>query len=101
MKCESCGKEIRYGYFWEGDSVQYICTECLLQYKEERMLKFNKYDHAMIMRLHKAGVSHDRIATIMDAKHKKTIDLIVWREERKERHNGLRKTGNGNDNAGQ
>lgn len=60
----------------------------------------NKYDHEMIMRLHKAGIDHDRIAVIMGAKHKKTIDLIVWREERKEKQNGLRKTGNGNDHAG-
>ena len=95
MKCNNCGKQIHYGYFWENGTVHYICVECLLSYKEKSM---NKYDHEMIMRLHKAGIDHDRIAVIMGAKHKKTIDLIVWREERK---NGLRKTGDGNDHAGQ
>ena len=81
MICNSCGKEIHNGYFWENGTVHYICVECLLSYKEKSM---NKYDHDMIMRLHKAGIDHDRIAVIMGAKHKKTIDLIVWREERKE-----------------
>lgn len=87
MICANCGKETKYGYFWEdeGGTVRYICTDCLRQYKEEAMFKYNKYDHAMIMRLHKAGITHERIKVIMGAKHKKTIDLIVWREERKEK----------------
>ena len=82
MICASCGKEVRYGYFWEGESVQYICTDCLLQYKEKSM---QKYDHDMIMRLHKEGISNDRIATIMGT-NPLTIAWIIKREKKREQN---------------
>ena len=77
MICANCGKQITYGYFWEGRTVHYICTDCLLSYKENLM---NKYDHEMIMRLHKAGIPVKRIAEIVGAKHEMTIRCIIRRE---------------------
>lgn len=83
MICANCGKQITYGYFWEGRTVHYICTDCLLSYKENLM---NKYDHEMIMRLHKAGIPAKRIAEIVGAKHEMTIKCIIRKEK-----NGLPK----------
>ena len=77
MICNNCGKEIRNGYFWEGQSVN-----CLLQYKEKSM---QKYDHDMIMRLHKEGISNDRIATIMGT-NPLTIAWIIKREKKREQN---------------
>jgi len=82
MKCNSCGKEIHYGYFWEGESVQYICTDCLLSYKEKSM---NKYDHEMIMKLYKEGIPNDRIATIMGT-NPLTIACIIRKELKREQN---------------
>ena len=62
MICNSCGKEIHNGYFWENGTVHYVCVECLLSYKEKSM---NKYDHETIMKLYKEGIPNDRIAKIM------------------------------------
>ena len=83
MICANCGKQTTHGYFWEGRTVHYICTDCLLSYKENLM---NKYDHEMIMRLHKAGIPVKRIAQLVDAKHEMTIRCIIRRET-----NGLHK----------
>lgn len=82
MICNSCGKEIHYGYFWEGESVKYICTDCLLSYKEKSM---NKYDHEMIMKLYKEGISNDRIATIMGTSAF-TIACIIRKELKREQN---------------
>lgn len=40
----------------------------------------SKYDHAVIMRLHKAGISVSRIAEIVGAKHEMTIKCIIRKE---------------------
>ena len=77
MICANCGKQTTHGYFWEGRTVHYICTDCLLSYKENLM---NKYDHEMIMRLHKAGIPVKRIAEIVGAKHEMTIRCIIRKE---------------------
>lgn len=83
MICANCGKQITNGYFWEGRTVHYICTDCLLSYKEQQM---SKYDHALIMRLHKNGISVERIAEIVGAKHKLTIECIIRKESKRELH---------------
>ena len=46
----------------------------------------SKYDHALIMRLHKNGISVERIAEIVGAKHKLTIECIIRRESKRELH---------------
>ncbi len=80
MKCANCGRGTKNGYFWEGKTVHYICPDCLLSYKE---LQMNKYDHAMIMRLYKAGVTTERIAVIMGT-NKLTIGWIIRKEQKRE-----------------
>ena len=82
MKCNSCGKEIHNGYFWEKGTVHYICVECLLSYKEKSM---NKYDHDMIMKLYKEGIPNERIATIMGT-NKFTIACIIRKESKREQN---------------
>ena len=82
MKCNNCGKEITYGYFWEKGTVHYICTDCLLSYKEKSM---NKYDHEMIMKLYKEGIPNDRIATIMGTSAF-TIACIIRKELKREQN---------------
>lgn len=81
MICGNCGKDTRNGYFWEGKTVHYICPDCLLRYKE---LQTTKYDHAMIMRLHKAGTPTERIAKIVGT-NKLTIGCIIRKEQKAER----------------
>lgn len=80
MKCNNCGKEITYGYFWEGDSVQYICTECLLSYRKKKM---KIYDRKQIMEMHEKGYALRTIATVMGT-NTLTIGCIIRREEKRE-----------------
>lgn len=76
MKCASCGKEINYGYFWEGSSVRYICTECLLSYKRG---KVKKYDRKQIREMYEKGYSFETMATVMGTRAM-TIKRIVRKE---------------------
>ena len=87
MKCENCGKEIRYGYFWEGQSVKYICTDCLLSYKKGKM---KIYDRKQIMEMHAKGYALRTIATVMGS-NPLTIGCIIRREEKRERDEILRR----------
>ena len=87
MKCENCGKEIRYGYFWEGQSVKYICTDCLLSYKKGKM---KIYDRKQIMEMHAKGYALRTIATVMGT-NTLTIGCIIRREEKRERDEILRR----------
>ena len=80
MKCANCGKEIRYGYFWEGESVKYICTDCLLSYKERKM---KIYDRKQIMEMHAKGYALRTIATVMET-NTLTIGCIIRKEEKRE-----------------
>lgn len=80
MICNSCGKEIHNGYFWEGESVSYICTDCLLSYRERKM---NKYDRKQIMEMHGKGYSNETIATVMGT-NRLTIAWIIRKEKRNE-----------------
>ena len=88
MKCNSCGKEITYGYFWEGQSVHYICTDCLLSYRERKM---NKYDRNQIMIMHRKGYPNKTIATVMGT-NPLTIAWVIMREEKKNVDTDKRKT---------
>lgn len=88
MICANCGKEIHNGYFWEGTEVKYICTECLLSYRE---LKMNKYDRNQVMRMHKKGYSKQTIAAVMGT-NPLTIAWIIKREEKKNVDTNQRKT---------
>ena len=83
MKCNSCGKEIHNGYFWEGQSVNYICTDCLLSYRKEKM---NKYDRNQIMTMHRKGYPNKTIATVMGT-NPLTIAWVI-RKEKKRVDNG-------------
>ena len=80
MNCASCGKEITYGYFWEGSEVKYICTDCLLSYKERKM---KIYDRKQIMEMHAKGYALRTIATVMGT-NTLTIGCIIRREEKRE-----------------
>ena len=80
MKCENCGKTIHYGYFWEGESVKYICTDCLLSYRSG---KVKKYDREQIMRMHDKGYSNETIAAVMGT-NRLTIGCIIRKEEKRE-----------------
>lgn len=88
MICANCGKEIKYGYFWEGDSVRYICTECLLTYKAKKKMKI--YDRKQIMEMHEKGYSIKTIATVMGT-NTLTIGCIIRKEERREQDEILRR----------
>ena len=87
MKCNSCGKEITYGYFWEGSEVKYICTDCLLSYKERKM---KIYDRKQIMEMHAKGYALRTIATVMGT-NTLTIGCIIRKEEKRERDEILRR----------
>ena len=87
MICNNCGKGITYGYFWEGDSVRYICTECLLSYKKGKM---KIYDRKQIMEMHAKGYALRTIATVMGS-NPLTIGCIIRREEKLERDEILRR----------
>ena len=87
MNCASCGKEITYGYFWEGDSVRYICTECLLSYRKKKM---KIYDRKQIMEMHAKGYALRTISTVMGS-NPLTIGCIIRREEKRERDEILRR----------
>lgn len=87
MKCNSCDKEITYGYFWEGSEVKYICTDCLLSYKERKM---KIYDRKQIMEMHAKGYALRTIATVMGT-NTLTIGCIIRREEKRERDEILRR----------
>lgn len=79
MICNNCGKETTYGYFWEGDSVHYICTECLLSYKNMK-----KYDRKQIMEMHAKGYANQTIATVMGT-NPLTIAWIIRKEQNENR----------------
>lgn len=83
MICNNCGKEIRNGYFWEGQSVNYICADCLLSYRKEKM---NKYDRNQIMTMHRKGYPNKTIATVMGT-NPLTIAWVI-RKEKKRVDNG-------------
>lgn len=80
MKCNNCGKEITYGYFWEGSEVKYICTDCLLSYRKKKM---KIYDRKQIMEMHEKGYALRTIATVMGT-NTLTIGCIIRREEKRE-----------------
>ena len=87
MKCNNCGNEITYGYFWEGQSVKYICTDCLLSYKKGKM---KIYDRKQIMEMHAKGYALRTIATVMGS-NPLTIGCIIRREEKREQNEILRR----------
>lgn len=72
MKCENCEKQITHGYFWEGESVKYICTDCLLRYRQ------TKYDRQAIVKHYNDGFSVKTIATQFDT-NPLTVEYIVRR----------------------
>lgn len=39
MICQGCGKVITYGYFWEGASIFFVCSQCLQTYKGIKVRK--------------------------------------------------------------
>lgn len=39
MICQGCGKVITYGYFWEGESIFFVCSQCLQTYKGRKVRK--------------------------------------------------------------
>lgn len=80
MKCNNCGNEITYGYFWEGSEVKYICTDCLLSYRKKKM---KIYDRKQIMEMHEKGYALRTIATVMGT-NTLTIGCIIRREEKRE-----------------
>lgn len=80
MICANCHKYVRYGYFWEGESVKYICTDCLLAYREN---KVKKYDREQIMTMHNKGYPNRTIATVMGT-NPLTIGCIIRRETKRE-----------------
>lgn len=81
MKCKSCNKEVKNGYFWEGSNgVNYICTGCLLSYNENRM---HKYDHEQIMRMHRANISVSRICELLTM-NPITVQNIIRQESKNE-----------------
>lgn len=84
MICSNCHKPITYGYFWEGQSVKYICTDCLLSYRSN---KVKKYDRKQIMEMHDKGYPYTTIATVMGT-NSLTIGCIV-RKEIKKRENEI------------
>ena len=81
MNCSNCGKQINYGYFWEGESVSYICTDCLLRYRN-----MNKYDRKQIKEMHAKGYGNKTIATVMGT-NPITIAYILRKEEKHEQNN--------------
>lgn len=87
MICANCHKPVTYGYFWEGESVKYICTDCLLSYKERKM---KIYDRKQIMEMHAKGYALRTIATVMGS-NPLTIGCIIRREEKRERDEILRR----------
>ena len=80
MICANCHKPVTYGYFWEGESVKYICTDCLLLYRSG---KVKKYDREQIMRMHDKGYSNETIAAVMGT-NRLTIGCIIRKEEKRE-----------------
>ena len=80
MLCSNCHKPITYGYFWEGESVKYICTDCLLSYRRG---KVKEYDRKQIMEMHIKGYSNETIAQVMGT-NRLTIGCIIRKEEKRE-----------------
>lgn len=80
MNCSNCHKPITYGYFWEGESVKYICTDCLLSYRRG---KVKEYDRKQIMEMHIKGYSNETIAQVMGT-NRLTIGCIIRKEEKRE-----------------
>ena len=80
MNCSNCHKPITYGYFWEGESVKYICTDCLLSYRRG---KVKEYDRKQIMEMHIKGYSNETIAQVMGT-NRLTIGCIIRKEDKRE-----------------
>ena len=91
MICANCHKKVTYGYFWEGESVKYICTDCLLSYRSGKV-KVKKYDREQIMRMHEKGYSNETIAAVMGT-NRLTIGCIIRKDTGvKESYAGLNST---------
>lgn len=75
MICANCHKKVTYGYFWEGESVKYICTDCLLSYRSG---KVKKYDREQIMRMHEKGYSNAYDTVAVEVKQAWSFDTDQW-----------------------